>query len=75
MTVEDYETHLGAQAVDDLRAKARRLAGLHVVNVNSTYYGGGVAELLSSMTLLMNAGGIAAGWARRAMKACAGTSS
>jgi trehalose synthase len=30
--------------------------------VNSTYYGGGVAELLSSLTLLMNSLGIKTGW-------------
>ena len=38
------------------------LRDIHVVNVNSTYYGGGVAELLSSLTLLMNASGIKTGW-------------
>jgi Trehalose synthase, N-terminal domain len=32
------------------------------VNFNSTYYGGGVAEMLSSLTLLMNAAGIRAEW-------------
>jgi len=37
ITLEDYETHMGAGAMDGLRAKAQRLAGLHVVNVNSTY--------------------------------------
>ncbi|HXQ34408.1 MAG TPA: glycosyltransferase, partial [Anaerolineales bacterium] len=31
-------------------------------NVNSTYYGGGVAVLLSSLTLLMNNLGIKTGW-------------
>jgi len=35
---------------------------MHVVNVSSTYYGGGVAELLSSMTLLKNALGVQSGW-------------
>ena len=38
------------------------LGDLHVVNINSTYYGGGVAEILSSLTLLMNASGIRTGW-------------
>jgi trehalose synthase len=38
------------------------LQDLHVVNVNSTYYGGGVAELLGSMTILMNSVGIKTGW-------------
>ncbi|WP_425349695.1 hypothetical protein [Pseudorhodoplanes sinuspersici] len=30
--------------------------------MNSTYYRGGVAELLSSLTLLTNAAGIRTGW-------------
>ncbi len=38
------------------------MRGFHVVNINSTYYGGGVAELLSSVTLLLNELGIQAGW-------------
>jgi trehalose synthase len=33
-----------------------------VVHVNSTYYGGGVAALLSSLTLLMNSVGVKTGW-------------
>lgn len=35
---------------------------MHVVHVSSTYYGGGVAGLLSSLTLLMNGAGIRTGW-------------
>jgi len=61
-TVEDYEPLIGAEAVDRLLGKAAKLADLHVVNVNSTYYGGGVAELLSSFTLLLNGSGIRTGW-------------
>ena len=60
--VEDYEPFIGAQTVDRISQKAGRLRGLHVVNFNSTYYGGGVAEMLSSLTLLMNSLGIKAGW-------------
>lgn len=61
-TVENYEALIGSQAVDRISAKAERLNDLHVVNINSTYYGGGVAELLSSLTLLMNGAGIRCGW-------------
>jgi trehalose synthase len=35
---------------------------LHVAHVNSTYYGGGVAEILGSLTLLMNSLGIKTEW-------------
>lgn len=62
VSVADYEPLIGAEAVDRLLHKAERLRDFHVVNVNSTYYGGGVAELLSSLTLLMNASGIRTGW-------------
>ena len=33
-----------------------------MVNFNSTYYGGGVAEILSSLSLLMSSVGIKTGW-------------
>jgi trehalose synthase len=62
ITVEDYEHLIGPEAVERILAKARRLRDLHVVHINSTYYGGGVAELLSSKTLLMNSIGIKTGW-------------
>ena len=45
-----------------LLQKAKTCQHLNIVNVNSTYYGGGVAELLSSLTLLMNQAGIKTGW-------------
>lgn len=60
--LEDYEPYIGAEAVDRILSKAEKLQDLHVVNVNSTYYGGGVAELLGSMTILMNQVGIKTGW-------------
>jgi len=62
ISVEDYEPLIGAETVERLLKKVEALRDIHVVNVNSTYYGGGVAELLSSLTLLMNASGIKTGW-------------
>jgi trehalose synthase len=62
ISVEDFETLIGAEAVERILRKAERLRDLHLVNINSTYYGGGVAELLSSLTLLLNASGIRTGW-------------
>jgi len=62
VTVEDYEPLIGAEAVERISRKAEYLRDLHVINVNSTYYGGGVAEILSSLTLLMNACGVRTGW-------------
>jgi trehalose synthase len=60
--IEDYEPLVGAETVARIERKAKSLKDLHVVNVNSTYYGGGVAELLTSVTLLMNSMGIKTGW-------------
>jgi len=60
--LEAYEPHIGGQAVERILAKARKLNGFHVTHINSTYYGGGVAELLSSLTMLLNGLGIRAGW-------------
>ena len=49
ITVENFEPHIGAEAVERIMRKAARVNDLHVVNVNSTYYGGGVAELLEEL--------------------------
>ena len=61
-SVETYEPLIGGAAVERILAKARLLRDLHLVNVTSTYYGGGVAELLSLLALLLNAAGIRTGW-------------
>jgi len=60
--IEDYERLIGAETVARIKAKAKRLQDLRIVNVNSTYYGGGVSQLLSSTTLLMNRLGLRVGW-------------
>jgi len=60
--IDDYEALVGVETVERIRAKAQPLSDLHVTHINSTYYGGGVAELLSSLTLLMNSVGIKTGW-------------
>ena len=60
--LDDYEEFVGQETIARIKEKAEPLRGLHVANVNSTYYGGGVAELLSSFTLLMNDVGIKTGW-------------
>lgn len=62
ISIEDYALLVGAETIERILKKAALVRDLHVVNVNSTYYGGGVAEILSSLTLLMNAAGIRTGW-------------
>src|SRR5881628_1300619 len=60
--LEDYEPLIGRENVERIREKARRFKGLRVANFNSTYYGGGVAEMLSSLTLLWNSLGLRTEW-------------
>lgn len=60
--IDDYEQYIGAESVERIKKKADNLRDAHVVHVNATYYGGGVAELLESVTLLMNTLGIKTGW-------------
>jgi trehalose synthase len=62
ITLADYEPLVGAETIERIVRKASPLRDLHIAHVNSTYYGGGVAELLSSLTLLMNSAGIKTGW-------------
>src|SRR5918996_5334946 len=60
--IEDYEQFIGREQVQRIRENAQRFKGTRVANFNSTYYGGGVAETLSSLTLLMNSLGLRTEW-------------
>jgi trehalose synthase len=61
-SLNDYRKIVGDDMLGKIYHKARNLYGKTVVHVNSTYYGGGVAEILSGLVPLMNDVGIAAGW-------------
>src|SRR5436190_198526 len=60
--IDDYEPLVGGEAVDRIRDKAAKLKRPRVANFNSTCYGGGVAETISSLTLLMNSPGLRSEW-------------
>src|SRR5512139_3395179 len=62
LQLEDYEPLVGSRTIERIRKKAELLQHLHVIHLNSTYYGGGVAELLTPLTLLMNNLGIKTDW-------------
>lgn len=62
VNIEDYAPLIGEEAVERIMRKAQRLRGLRVVHISSTFYGGGVAEMLSSATLLARSLGIRADW-------------
>jgi trehalose synthase len=52
--IEDYESLVGTETIQRIRQKAANWKGLRAANFNSMCYGGGVAEAISSLTLLMN---------------------
>lgn len=60
--IGEYEKFAGPEAIKRIRKKAEALKGIHVAHVNSTYYGGGVAELVSSLSLLLNSVGVKTEW-------------
>ena len=56
--IGDYDPLVGVETIDRIMKKAKPLQHLHVANVNSTHYGGGVAEPLTSLTLSLNNVGV-----------------
>lgn len=60
--LEDYKEIVGVQVIGEIHKKASKLYGRHVLHINSTYQGGGVAEILNSLVPLMNDVGLDAGW-------------
>ncbi len=60
--LEDFRHIVPDETLAEIYAKARHLYGKHIVHLNATYQGGGVAEILYSLVLLMNDVGIDAGW-------------
>ena len=61
-SLEDYRTIVGDTIISSIYRKARVLYGKHILHINSTYQGGGVAEMLQTLVPLMNDIGIDAGW-------------
>src|SRR5439155_7766335 len=61
-SLEQYEPLIGAAAIERVAAKADRVRAMRVAHVSSTFYGGGVTELLTPLTLMMNAMGIETDW-------------
>lgn len=60
--IEDYREIIGDEIYYNLFKKARKLSTRRILNINSTAQGGGVAEILESLVILMNELGICAGW-------------
>jgi trehalose synthase len=60
--LDDYLPLVGEKTIGNIYQKAHRLSNKHVVHINSTGHGGGVAEILNSLVLLMNDIGVDTGW-------------
>lgn len=60
--LEQYKEVVGAEIINELSQIAKILQGIKIVHVNSTKVGGGVAEILTSMSQLTNALGIETQW-------------
>lgn len=61
-SIEDYREIIGDEEVSRLYHDAQSLYDLDIVTINSTSQGGGVAEILNSITPLLNDIGIKFGW-------------
>ncbi len=60
--LEDYRGIVADDVLADLHHRAASLYDRHVVHVNSTAQGGGVAEMLYTLIPLMNDVGVDCGW-------------
>jgi trehalose synthase len=62
INVKDYEPIVGKSYIEELRMLASRLSGKTILNINSTFVGGGVAEILSRLVPLLNQLGVDVRW-------------
>jgi len=62
LTIDEYEPYIGQERVDALKRLAGAVEGRGWANINSTFVGGGVAEMLRSVIPLACSLGIQARW-------------
>lgn len=60
--IQDYIPIVGRSTIEELMMLAEKLSGKVVQNINSTYIGGGVAEILRRMIPLLRQLGVDARW-------------
>ncbi len=61
-SLDDYADVVGDGVIAEIYRRARNLYDKRIIHINSTYQGGGVAEILNSLVPLMNDVGIEADW-------------
>jgi len=62
LSLDRFGDILGDEAIENIYAEASSLSEETLVHINSTYQGGGVAEILNSLIILMNDVGIKTDW-------------
>jgi len=62
VSLTEYEPIVGRSTIEELQLLADRLKGKVIQNINSTFSGGGVAEILSRMVPLLGQLGVDARW-------------
>ncbi len=60
--MDEYREFVDKRTIHQIYQKARALYGKHIVHINSTYTGGGVAVILKRLVPLMNDIGLTAEW-------------
>lgn len=60
--IENYRSIVGDEIIEHLKRSASKLWGARVLHINSTAYGGGVAEILYTLVPLMNSLGLNCTW-------------
>jgi len=60
--LDDYRLVIGEERVQEIRKLAADLKGARVLHLNATSFGGGVAEILSTLVPLMNDIGLVSDW-------------
>jgi trehalose synthase len=61
-SLDKYQDIVGEKLIQKIRAEASSLSEKKMVHINSTYQGGGVAEILNSLIILLNDVGIETDW-------------
>ncbi len=61
-SLNEYASIVGERKVEEIKALAEKLTGKNVCHVNSTSFGGGVAEILHRLVPLMRDVGLKAEW-------------
>jgi len=62
LRLEDFRFIVPDEMLAEIYTRAKGLYGKHIIHLNATYQGGGVAEILYSLVMLMNDIGVDSGW-------------